>query len=217
MIKTELDHLVIATRDLQQGSEWMEDLLGVSLEPGGEHKTQGTHNRLLRLGEDKYLEVIAIDPQGITPGSPRWFDLDDPELQSKIADTPRLITWAARVSDIEALAQISPYDQFPVQNLSRGDLRWRVAFPVDGHMPEEGILPLTIEWQVEMTPPKRLSRAGCDFIAMDIQHHDAHTIQEKLSAMKLNELNDQIKVIQHPTNQIQVRLQTPRGEVELKS
>jgi hypothetical protein len=40
----------------------------------------GTHNRLLKLGEGFYLELIAIDPQAPPPGRPRWFGLDRLEL-----------------------------------------------------------------------------------------------------------------------------------------
>ena len=41
----------------------------------------GTHNRLLGLGTNVYLEVIAIDTEAAPPARPRWFSLDTPEMQ----------------------------------------------------------------------------------------------------------------------------------------
>ena len=45
----ELDHLVVAARDLDEGTAFVQNLLGVPLEPGGKHAAMGTHNRLLNL------------------------------------------------------------------------------------------------------------------------------------------------------------------------
>ncbi|MBL8477737.1 MAG: VOC family protein, partial [Sterolibacteriaceae bacterium] len=91
------DHLVLAARDLDAGAAWLERQLGATLTGGGKHARMGTHNRLLKLGERFYLELIAIDPQASPPGRPRWFDLDRLELP---VDRPRLIHWVARSDDI---------------------------------------------------------------------------------------------------------------------
>ena len=63
----ELDHLVVAARDLDEGTAFVQDLLGVPLEPGGKHDAMGTHNRLLNLGGGVYLEIITIDPDAPAP------------------------------------------------------------------------------------------------------------------------------------------------------
>ncbi|MFM7460122.1 MAG: VOC family protein, partial [Burkholderiales bacterium] len=57
-----LDHLVVGCADLARGAAWLERFLGVTLGPVGQHALMGTHNRLLSLGPDCYLELIAIDP-----------------------------------------------------------------------------------------------------------------------------------------------------------
>jgi len=41
-----LDHLVVACRDLAQGSAWLRERLGESPQPGGKHKLMSTHNSL---------------------------------------------------------------------------------------------------------------------------------------------------------------------------
>jgi hypothetical protein len=53
----------------------------------------GTHNRLLKLGAGRFLEVIAIDPEAPAPGRRRWFDLDAPFMRQRLARGPDLIHW----------------------------------------------------------------------------------------------------------------------------
>ena len=66
-----LDHLVIAAETLDQGIDYIRATLGVEIPKGGLHKTMGTHNHLMQLGDNTYLEVIATNPEGITPDQPR--------------------------------------------------------------------------------------------------------------------------------------------------
>src|SRR4051794_9510111 len=94
------DHLVVAAASLDQGAAWVEARLGVAMSPGGRHEAMGTHNRLLSLGPGRFLEVIAIDPDGKTPSRPRWFDLDAPAMQERLARSPALVHWVARTDDI---------------------------------------------------------------------------------------------------------------------
>jgi hypothetical protein len=59
---TRLDHLVVVAPTLGAGAASVRSALGADLHPGGRHDRMGTHNVLLRLGPDVYLEVIAADP-----------------------------------------------------------------------------------------------------------------------------------------------------------
>lgn len=54
----EADHLVLATRDLAQGTAWLEERLGAALRAGGRHSRMGTHDRLLSPGDGFCLELI---------------------------------------------------------------------------------------------------------------------------------------------------------------
>ena len=83
-----LDHLVLAAITLADGIEFVADTTGVVPQPGGKHVAMGTHNALLRLGPRVYLEIIAIDPDGLTPARPRWFDLDNIALQAELTERP---------------------------------------------------------------------------------------------------------------------------------
>jgi len=54
----------------------MEGRFGVRARAGGKHNGQGTHNALLGLGAQTYLEIIAPDPGQPTPSMPRPFGVD---------------------------------------------------------------------------------------------------------------------------------------------
>ena len=112
-MEIELDHLVIAARDLAEGAAWLESRLGVPMSGGGKHAAMGTHNRLLSLGPRCYIEVIAIDPEAPAPGRARWFDLDSPAMRERLAAGPALVTWAVRSDDIEAWETERPTAALP--------------------------------------------------------------------------------------------------------
>ena len=46
-----LDHIAVAATDLGHGTKWVEQALGVPMQPGGQHAHFGTHNTLLGLGD----------------------------------------------------------------------------------------------------------------------------------------------------------------------
>ncbi|MEM6740410.1 MAG: VOC family protein [Pseudomonadota bacterium] len=134
------DHLVVACEQLETGAGAVETVLGVPLEPGGKHPSFGTHNRLLSLGEEAYLEVIAVDPGAPAPGRVRWYDLD------RFSGAPRLTTWVVRVSDLDA-SQAQGRVPGVVLSLERGAYRWRMGVPEDGILPLEGMHPAVIAWE----------------------------------------------------------------------
>jgi hypothetical protein len=137
-----LDHLVVAAADLEEGARWVAERLGVGLEAGGRHAVFGTHNRLVSLGPDCYLEVIAVDPDAPSLDRPRWFELDTAAMRERLADGPALAHWVVRVDSVDEIAD-------PLE-LSRGDHRWVIGVPPDGRMPLSGLAPSRILWR---TPP----------------------------------------------------------------
>lgn len=173
----ELDHLVVAARTLEEGARYIERLLGVPTQAGGQHARMGTHNRLLNLGGGVYLEIIAIDPAGNAPFQPRWFGLDTPEMHERLAAGPSLVHWAARTRDIDADVRRSPVPLGAVHPMERGALRWRITIPADGQLPGGGVAPTLIQWDVDDHPTRRLPDSGCTLQALRATHPDAQSLK----------------------------------------
>lgn len=159
-----LDHLVVAAATLGEGAAWIEERLGVPPGPGGRHETMGTHNRLLSLGPDHYLEVIAIDPHGKPPARPRWFGLDHPATRERLAREPALVHWVERRTNLESLAAASP-EPLDIVSFTRGDYRWRLTLTRDGGLPAGGLHPTFIAWEGE-SPARHLPDTGCRLLVL---------------------------------------------------
>lgn len=186
-MKTAFDHLVLGTHDLDRGKVWLERFLGVTLSDVGVHRRLGTHNRLVSLGDAAYLELIAVDPAGEPPFMPRWFGLDTPDVQERIAQRPRLIGWVARTDDIVGLTEKTGGVTGSVQPMERGDLRWRITIPEDGHPVEGGLIPALIQWDVPFHPCERLPDQGCRFEWMEAAHPNPAKVRYLLGEMQLEE------------------------------
>ncbi len=180
-----LDHLVLGTADLAKGAVWLERFLGVTLSPVGTHLRMGTHNRLLSLGPDAYLELIAIDPAGQAPFMPRWFGLDTHDVQERIAGRPRLLGWVARTDGIEALDIRTGGILGEVHQMERGDFRWRITIPGDGYPVEGGLAPSLIQWDVPMHPCERLPDQSCRLEWMEAAHPNPAKVDYLLGELGL--------------------------------
>jgi len=181
---TVLDHLVVAARTLEEGAAYIERMLGVPMSLGGQHPQMGTHNRLLNLGGGVYLEVLAIDPQGIPPDRPRWFGLDSPALQQRLEAGPALIHWVARTDDIHGVLQRVPR-LGRVHHMHRGDLSWDITIPDDGNLLEGGLIPSLICWGETPHPTTRLPDVGCQLVGLYGVHPEPRQVSRMLAELGL--------------------------------
>lgn len=168
------DHIVIAAPTLSEGADYVRDLTGIDMPKGGEHPLMGTHNCLLRLGTDEFLEVIAVNPDAPAPSRPRWFGLDQP------VQHPHLAHWVVRCTDMAATRPHLPDLLGPAIPLTRGDLRWLLTVPEDGALPMQGAMPSLIDWQTEALPPTKMTGAGAVLETLAISHPDAAQIRDSL-------------------------------------
>ena len=207
------DHLVLAARDLDLGAAWLEDRLGVPLAGGGKHARMGTHNRLLGLGDGLYLELIAIDSQAPPPGRSRWFGLDRPE--DLPADRPRLVHWVARSLDIEREAAAGLENPGEILTMERGDYRWRITVPPDGHLNCSGLVPTLIQWDVPFHPAQRLADQDCRLMKLEGFHPEPGRIRAGLAVHGLAPHLDVHACPAGEVPQLVAYIRTSRGLVEL--
>ena len=179
---TAIDHLVVTAPNLKAGVEWVRNTLGATPELGGKHVPIGTHNCLLRLGEDIYLEVISPDPNAPDPGRPRWFELD----KLGPASRPRLATWLVRTSDIHEAVSGCTEALGNVEMMSRGDLNWLITVPADGTMLLDGIAPALIQWQSTAHPAQRMRDEGCTLRAIELHHSQPQRVERMFQSIGLD-------------------------------
>lgn len=208
-MRTSLDHIVIACGDLEQGSAWLREKLGVESEEGGKHAAMGTHNRLLRIGKRQYLELLAIDPDADPPAQSRWFGLDDRGIRERAAREPFPVGWVAATDDLdEAVARVPELGT--VRELSRGALRWRFALPEDGPL-FDGVMPAVIEWLGGAHPCDRLEDRGCELMSLSLRHPAASDVAMMLQVLEF-EGWDAVGV---GSRQVAITVRGPLGEITL--
>lgn len=167
-----LDHLAVACTDLDEGVAWVEDRLGVPMQPGGQHARYGTYNKLLGLAGGLYFEVIAIDPDAHPMSGPRWFGLD------QFSGPPRLANWICSTPDMAATLTTAPDTVGTPRDLQRGDLRWQLTVPDDGSLPYGGAFPTLITWHAGIHPSKSLPDSGCQLTEFVVSHPEAETVAD---------------------------------------
>lgn len=208
------DHLVVSAPTLDAGVRWVEERLNVTIPRiGGEHKGKGTHNIVLSLGPELYLEIIALNPDATERIPPRWTWLDDRPADSP----PNLETWAVRCDDVRAALAASSIKPGNVESMSRGDLKWLITIAPDGKLARDGAFPFFIQWSKNPPHPVAsvLPDLGVRLKRLEIRRKDAADIGESLRAIGL----DDDRIVLHPDEapKLVAVFATPRGERELHS
>ena len=214
MPNCQLDHLVIAAKTLEQGVSYLEEQLGVTVPVGGAHPLMGTHNRVMRLGTGVFLEIIANDPDASPPDRPRWYALDEPHMQTRIAARPCLITWVVRADDIWGAARTSVISPGPIIEGRRGDLVWQITVPEDGSMPEGGLFPTLIEWPGKLNehgPGPNMADLGCSLKKLTVYCDQPARMSDALQNVGAEGLAD---VVAGPAK-LEAIIECPNGLITL--
>ncbi len=196
-----IDHLVVRAETLEAGVAHVEAALGVGMAGGGAHRGYGTHNRLLSLGPETYLEVIAPNPAEPAPEHARMFDMD------RFSAAPSLSAWVIGVkSASEAMAR-APQGMGELLELARGDFRWKFSFPPGGRLPFGGAFPALIEW-LSPHPAPGLPDTGCRLERLEIDHPQAEALGAALAPL-LKEARLRLKTA--PEYAMRAQIATPGG------
>ena len=245
-LKSQIDHIVVVARTLEQGMAWCEATLGITPEMGGEHPQFGTHNRLFKIATPMfplaYFEIIAIKNNATnniaaqstnttasgqnSVKNNRWFDMDDAALQAAVAKEPRLVHFVAQTDDIQAgrtALKALGIDRGPAVEASRhtrkGRLEWKITVRDDGQRLFNGALPSLIQWgKTGAAEPLRLHpRNTLPRSGVSLQSVAVTSpTPEKLQAAYDAIVLASVTVAEGAAN-ITVTLKTPKGLVELQS
>jgi len=205
----QVDHLVYATPELEQGIREIESLLGVRASPGGQHPGRGTRNALVALGPSSYLEIIGPDLEQQPPAGDRWFGVD-------AIDGPTLVTWAAKTDDVERAHRDAAANGIalgPVRTGSRRRfdgalLSWRLTEPASDM--SDGVVPFFIDWGDSPHPASTASR-GAALVALVAEHPNDESIRRTFRALGLD-----IPITHGSRPRLTAVIDCPRGRVELR-
>lgn len=207
-----IDHFAIGADTLEQGIADMETKLGVTVPRGGKHDAMSTHNCVMQSGNESFFELIAIDPDApADPGRTRWFTLDDPATQKRLATRPRALCWVVGTDDLDAVIAASPVDLGEVVLFTRGERSWRLTVPKDGHLPMDGLLPAFIEWSPGPHPSTGQQDLGVTLDKVQLTHPNPNELTEILTALGVEHLAE----VGAGDAALSFALTTPNGAVVL--
>jgi catechol 2,3-dioxygenase-like lactoylglutathione lyase family enzyme len=201
------DHVQLGCNDLDKGIAFVESRTGVKAAFGGVHPGRGSRNALLKLGERRYLEILAPDPAQDRSQDVRGL--------YKI-ESPRLLEWVAHVDDLGpiiralAAAHVASKPIFPGSR-KRPDgkvLRWRALNLEDNR---GGLLPFFIEWSADSPHPASDSPAGCELTSFAAIDPDPGSLRETFRTLKLED----VQVEAGPRPRLRAVVKGPKGMLEL--
>lgn len=198
-----LDHLLVGAPDLASGVAWVAEHLGVVPAAGGRHPGLGTHNALTGLGETRYLEVIARDPEGMGL-APHFAWLAG-------CTTPKLATWAARVEDLVPIAAAFESLGISHSGITAGSrrrldgslLEWWTLFPSER---EGGLVPFFIRWREPAQHPALSLDHTLDLESLSFVHPEPERLEKIFGAIGV-----EARVDEGESPSLSATIRGPRG------
>jgi hypothetical protein len=209
-IPTMLDHILLGVKDLDEGISFIEKKSGVLAIAGGSHPGAGTRNALISLGSERYLEIIAPDPQqSLAPNA----------LHTGLAElrAPTLIGWAIRTHDIAGIAAnmrkaATAFDGPLDGSRKRPDrllLQWKTLRLRDDR---EGSLPFFIEWGKNTTHPSVDAPRGCRLASFSVVSPNPAELRQLF-----HQVGVRVTVKSGEAPKLNARFEGQRGPFELAS
>ena len=163
----------------------------------------------LSLGPERYLEIIAPDPQQSAARSPRLSQLVN-------LRQPLLVGWAVHTKDIEAIARRLRDAKIPADGPNAGSrvrpdgkiLRWRTLVLEDD---VKGLLPFFIEWGAGSVHPSVDAPAGCKLTSFEVESQDDTRLREMFQKMGIE------VTVRRGAGLLRARIAGLHGDFELTS
>jgi hypothetical protein len=212
-----IDHLVLATDDLERSVAQITRDWGITPTPGGAHVGRGTRNELVALGDGAYLEIVGPDLGQADHTGARPFGVDAISGQ-------RLVAWCARpLHDLEsagASALHHGHDIGPITSMSRRRpdgvlLEWRLTFPpLSPDRPDEpAVLPFLIDWLHSEHPTTSLHHP-VQLLELQLLTPAAERVGAVVDAIG-GDAHISVRATLDSRDHLVARLMTPAGEITL--
>jgi len=208
MKNTRVDHIVYAFRNLDEGIKHVQSLTGAIPIKGGEHLEFGTHNALLSIGSNCYLELIAPDYNNSFRGK-RWMSVDQ-------ISRPTITRWSINSNDINSDAEKLGSIQTDLGEIINGQrslsdnttLKWKMTRPSSNKT--IGTLPFLLDWSQSNFHPCDKLEKKCKLISVKIKTQNHKSLKSILGSTA-----NKIQIITSNTDEINLTLDTPNGIVNL--
>lgn len=172
-----LDHLTVIAPTLVEGVAHVRECLDLDVPFGQRHSYMGTHNHLLQLGDTTYLEIVALDPDGVHPGRARWFGLDDQRQVSCDWDAGRRLRgWVARADGIDDVLKGREAIFGRKVALPTDAPVFDFAIPDDGALPWGGAAPSIIDRRGKARSMATIADLGARLCGFSLEHPEAEAI-----------------------------------------
>jgi catechol 2,3-dioxygenase-like lactoylglutathione lyase family enzyme len=205
-----LDHIILGCNDLDRGIAFVEDRTGVRAAFGGVHPGRGTRNALLSLGQRRYLEIMAPDP-------------DQPDAKEPLAlhlrklSEPQITGWAVHPDDLGSFAKKLRDAGVAFEGPSPGSrkrpdgrvLQWQSLTLKDNF---SWLLPFFIEWSADSLHPSADAPAGCRLIRLEAVASEPDKLGKTAPLLSLD-----ISITKGTKSQLRATIAGPRGELSATS
>lgn len=205
-----LDHMILGSNDLDRGIAFVEDHTGVRAAFGGVHPGRGTRNALLSLGERRYVEIMAPDPD-----QP---DATDPlALHLRKLSEPRIVGWAAHPGDLGSFAKRLRDTGVSFEGPTPGSrkrpegrvLQWQTLTLKDN---PSWLLPFFIEWSADSLHPSADAPAGCRLIRFEALTPEPDKLAKTAAILLLD-----LPIAKGVKPQLRATLVGPKGDLSVAS
>ena len=208
-----LDHIVLATPDVQASVAEIEAAIGLRPELGGHFPGRGVYNHLLALQDDAYLEIIGPDPDQADHEGPLPFGMHD--FGERAAHVPHWCCKAgAEIDRRVAAAKAAGYDIGEVHPLGRvladgTRLDWRLTRtiwpPLLG-----GLMPFLIDWG-DARHPSSTAVKGARLSSWHGEHPDVAAVRRAHEALGV-----ELELREAPEPALVAVIEGPEGSITLR-
>lgn len=176
-----LDHVVVATNDLEATVRDFATATGITPEKGGVHPDFGTRNYLVTFGGGAYLEIIGLDAGVEVTDGRRVFNLHE-------VTAAKVATFAIHPADPQSVVEAAKDVGTELGDVSDGRRRdtegnlltWQLTSPLFAD--DTGVTPFLIDWGSTPSPADTVD-ARVDLLDFHVGHPDPASVNERYAAL----------------------------------